>query len=377
MKLQTQQSSFEFGLQTVYQAISRGSSHPVLTGILLTAQEQIIHLSATDLEKSVECIVPSEIQAPGSLVLPGRQLRDIVSKIPEGEISLTAPEDRHQAVITWRNSEFVLNGYPPDQFPALPTPDETKTFTLSVGDLEDALTRTEFVASSDDSMPIISGVKLGFSDGVMQTIGTDGYRVAVFEKPITTVTPDDLELVLPKKSTKDLLRMMSAVDETGEVQVSLSENHVFFEFENGVKFSTVTLEGQYPDVLTMVPEREQYATHMTFDRMDFTGACERTSLLAKEQKGGAKPIHLHVKSDRLIFKGSSPELGEAYDEIDGQLEGDELDILFRARYLMEGMKNIDNEQVTFSFTDQENAAQMQGVGDDQYLYVVLPMKVRD
>ncbi len=377
MKLQTQQGPLEFGLQTVYQAISRSTNHPVLTGIMLTAQEDIVHLSATDLEKSVECVVAADVEMPGALVLPGQQLRDIVSKIPEGEISLTAPEDRYQAVITWRNSEFVLNGYPPDQFPNLPTADESSAFSISSGVLQDELTKTAFVASTDESMPIISGVNLDFSEGVMQTIGTDGYRVAVYETEVPGHTPESLELVLPKKSTQDLLRMLNQVDAVDSVEISLSENHVFFEMSNGVKFATVTLEGKYPDVLTMVPKPQDYATHMTFDRADFAGACERTALLAEEHQGGARPIHLHIKPDKLILKGRSPELGEAYDEIQGQLEGEELDILFQAKYLMEGVSNMDTDQITFSFTDQENAAQMQAVGSEEYLYVVLPMKARD
>ncbi|MFO8061190.1 MAG: DNA polymerase III subunit beta [Bacillota bacterium] len=375
MKTAIEQQSLSFALQNVYRAISPGTTHPILTGILVTAQEGILHFSATDLEVSIECTVPAQVDLPGALVLPGRELVEIVNRIPGGHIEIIAPEDRHQAIITWRSSEFVLNGYPPDQFPSLPTADEGTSFSMPARILKDALGKTAFSAGSgDEVMPVICGVRLRFEEGDIQTTGTDGFRVAVWESSLPG-GPDDMEVVLPKPSVTDLLRVIDSLDAEENVKIALSENHVFFETERGVKFSTVVLEGQYPDVLSMVISPGGYETRAVVDRREFTGACERAALLSEEHRG-IRPVRLHVMRDRLVFKASSAELGEAYDEIEGEVEGDDLNILFQSRYLLEGIRYMNSDHIVLNFTDFEGAAMIQGQGDDLYSYIVLPMKTK-
>lgn len=375
MKTSIEQQTLSFALQNVYRAISQGTTHPILTGILVTAQEGILHVSATDLEISIECTVEASVDLPGALVLPGKQLVEIVNRIPGGTIEIMAPEDRHQAIITWRSSEFVLNGYPPDQFPSLPTADEGTSFSVPAGVLKEALGKTGFSAGSgDDVMPVICGVRLRFEDGSIHTTGTDGFRVAVWETSLPGA-PDDMEVILPRASVTDLLRVIDPMDSQANVRIALSENHVFFETESGINLSTVVLEGQYPDVLSMVIAPGGYGTRAVVDRRDFTGACERAALLSEEHRG-IRPVRLHVMQDRLVFKASSAELGEAYDEVPGSVEGEDLDILFQSRYLLEGVRYMNSDNIVLNFTDFEGAALLKGEGEERYSYIVLPMKVK-
>ena len=375
MKTSIEQQTLSFALQNVYRAISQGTTHPILTGILVTAQEGILHVSATDLEISIECTVEANVDLPGALVLPGKQLVEIVNRIPGGTIEIMAPEDRHQAIITWRSSEFVLNGYPPDQFPSLPTADEGTSFSVPAGVLKEALGKTGFSAGSgDDVMPVICGVRLRFEDGSIHTTGTDGFRVAVWETSLPAA-PDDMEVVLPRASVTDLLRVIDPMDPQANIRIALSENHVFFETESGINLSTVVLEGQYPDVLSMVIAPGGYGTRAVVDRRDFTGACERAALLSEEHRG-IRPVRLHVMQDRLVFKASSAELGEAYDEVPGSVEGEDLDILFQSRYLLEGVRYMNSDNIVLNFTDFEGAALLKGEGEERYSYIVLPMKAK-
>ncbi len=375
MKTSIEQQTLSFALQNVYRAISQGTTHPILTGILVTAQEGILHVSATDLEISIECTVEASVDLPGALVLPGKQLVEIVNRIPGGTIEIMAPEDRHQAIITWRSSEFVLNGYPPDQFPSLPTADEGTSFSVPAGLLKEALGKTGFSAGSgDDVMPVICGFRLRFEDGSIHTTGTDGFRVAVWETSLPGA-PDDMEVILPRASVTDLLRVIDPMDPQANIRIALSENHVFFETESGINLSTVVLEGQYPDVLSMVIAPGGYGTRAVVDRRDFTGACERAALLSEEHRG-IRPVRLHVMQDRLVFKASSAELGEAYDEVPGSVEGEDLDILFQSRYLLEGVRYMNSDNIVLNFTDFEGAALLKGEGEERYSYIVLPMKVK-
>ncbi len=374
MKTIIQQEPLHFGLQMAYRALSSGTTHPILTGILLTAQEGIIHLAATDLEKSIEVVIPASVEQPGSLVLPGREFNEIINRIPGGDITLSAPEDQHQAVISWRASEFVLNGYPADQFPPLPTPEDGQSFHLPAAALDNALSKTVYAASQDDSMPIISGVRLTLQEGMLQATSTDGYRIAVCDTELPIEYPGELEVVLPRRGISDLLRILASAGDD-DVELALSENHIFLRLNTGIHYSMVVLEGRYPDVLSMVPGASDFNTHVTFDRDEFIGACSRTALLADDRKG-ARPVHLHIQDERLIFKAQSPELGEAYDEIEAQIEGDPLAILFQSKYLLDGIKHISDDRVRFSFTDAENAAHLQGIDSSEFSYIVLPMKPR-
>ncbi len=371
MKLSVDQKPFSSALQIVHRAISSGSSHPILSGILITAQEGIVHCSATDLETSIECVASAQVEIPGSIVLPGRELVEMVNRIPTGSVHIAAPEDRHQAILTWRASEYVLNGYPPDQFPSLPTADESTGFSIPADVVNDALRRTAFAAASDDAMPIICGVRLKLEDEGLKATGTDGFRIAVWEKEVTST--DALDVVLPREGVTDLLRILGTAKAGEDVKISLSENHVFFELESGTRLSTIILEGKYPDVISMVSSPGGYKTELVVDKAEFVSACERAALLSDDNKG-VRPVRLHIMDDRVVFKASSAELGEAYDEIEGDVTGDQLDILFQSRYLLEGIRNINSDDLAMSFSDSEGAAMMTGIDDEEYAYIALPMK---
>ncbi|GEM_PF-920312 len=371
MKISIDQKPLASALQIVHRAISSGSSHPILSGILLTAQEGILHLSATDLETSIECIISARVEVPGSIVLPGRELVEMANRIPSGSIEIAAPEDRHQAIVTWRVSEYVLNGYPPDQFPSLPTADEATSFSIPARVINDALRRTAFAAASVDAMPIICGVRLKFEEENLKATGTDGFRIAVWERGVPC--NEELDVVLPKEGISDLLRILTTAEAGEDVSISLSENHVFFDLDSGTRFSTIVLEGKYPDVISMVSSPGGYTTELIVSKAEFVSACERAALLSNDNKG-VRAVRLHVMDDRVVFKASSSELGEAYDEIEGEVTGEPLDILFQSRYLLEGIKNIDSDEISISFSDSEGAALMVGLNDEDYSYIALPMK---
>jgi len=360
LHITVEQHQLDQALSTVTKATA--TSAP-FNCVRLSSIDGKFKLWATDLDISIEAECEADIHEPGITLLPGKELSKLIAKAPPVPIGIKV--ENNVATVSWEGSEYRFNASKGELPEAPGIPDQLHTVYRH--QLIAAIDRTAFAVSDDESMPIISGIYLMRKDDILHAIGTDGYRIAHFH---TESEGREFEGVIPTKKAKATLSMMKshAVGEYPHVWVSLLDDS-FWLRDIDTDTRIVTLEGQYPDVLSMVGEPQDQAT---VDAGELREAIERVAVLGEEYKGGAKPVRLNFDYG-ITVSSSSPELGEAEETVSADLTS-QGSLIFNSSYLLDGLKHLNGEVTIQYDLSREDPMRM---GDRNWDYCVLPMKERD
>jgi len=372
MRFKVAQEHLATGLQLVQRAVATRATVPVLSGILVQTTPEGLALTATDQEIGIRVKLPATVGEEGALVLPAR-LGDIVRKIPFGEIAVETDPANNTAIVTWERSRFVIHGFPAEEFPPLPEPAEASGYTLSKAELRRMVRRTSFAVSHDDSRPVFTGILLTVEDGKIRFVATDGFRLAVAEGPIVGAEGEPKgEAILPGRALSEVARVLGEEGD-GTVKVSLSENRAFFEADReGARVVCRLIEGQFPPYKQVVPK--QFVTRVTCATQGFLDACERASLIARDI---GQAIKVEINGSTMVISASTPDVGNAREEVPIESQGDTLEIAFNPRYLIEGLRTVETEKLSYEFTGPLSPSCLRPVGEqaDSFTYVVLPMRL--
>ena len=338
---------------------------PILTGILLQTEAGLLHLTATDLEIAISATVPCSAGSQSEIVLPARYLIELVRRSPAEKLDLEIREEDWSAWLRWPGSEFRMNGFEPSQFPKLPKVEASRSIRLENDLLLNGLQKTLFSVSQDETRPILTGVQLGLSEEGLEAISTDGFRISHVKLGKTDRA--DEQLVVPGRSLQQLARVLPA-GQQGTIE--MGDHQVIFRSAD-LMFLARTLSDPFPAVLDLIPH--EYQTKMHCERRLLLSACERMALVA-DMRDRPNGVKLSLQQDRLVLRANSPDVGDACEEIPVVTSGDPLEISFNARYLIDGLKVIDDDQVLFEFSGALSAARLGGAEDESYRYIVLPMR---
>jgi len=366
------QHDLHSALSVVSRAVKGHPTMPSMGGVLLRAEGDRLHLTGTDLDLTIEAKVTARVEEAGAVILPGRTLLEITKKLPAGDVDITV-DDNHNATITCGRSRFTLHGMAPRLFPSVPAVD-SEPMLLYSADLRDILRRTTFAVSTDETRPILTGVQLVGEGRHVRAIATDGYRVAV----ATVSGPDfdrSMSAVIPGRALSELGRLLGDVDEP--VGLMLGESAVAFGF-TGVRLTTRLIDGQYPDVLGLLPS--EYPHKVRVSRQELLDALQRVALIAGQNDSSRYVVRLEIPPvlpGLLIITASSRDLGTAREEVGAEVDDGSkpITIGFNARYLIEGLRVMDAEEVEIQYSEPLHPARIVGVGESGFQYVVLPVKL--
>jgi len=370
MKFKVAQENLAGALQIAQRAVSPRSTVPVLSGILVETTPEGLALSATDQEIGIRATLPATVSAEGSMVFPAR-LGDIVKKIPFGEISFDVDVSSNTATITWERSRFVIHGFPAEEFPPLPEPAPDGGYTISQAVLRRLVRQTAFAVSHDESRPVFTGVLALFEDGQVKLVATDGFRLALAQGPCSGSQGDGPggEVIVPGRALTEVARVLGEEGD-GPIRIYLAGNRVFFESDTE-RVVCRLIEGQFPPFKQVIPK--QFVTRITCSTQGFLDACERASLIAREP---GQAVKLQVNGSTMVISASAPEVGNVTEEIPVESQGDSLEIAFNPRYLIEGLRNIDDDKTDHEFTGPLSPSCMRPAGDgESFTCVVLPMRL--
>ena len=366
MKLKVNQEDLYQGIQRANKAVSSKTTLPILSGILLATEDNKIKLVGTDLEIGIECFVEAEVISAGEIVLPAKYLTKIIRELPKEEIVLTTEDSNNTAQIKCGHSQFNIHGSPTDEFPLLPEVESGVNFSLSEEKLKAIIDQIEFAVSDDESKPFLNGGLMIIEEGKIKVAATDTYRLAYREDEIDF---DDLEvdeIIIPSKTLSELSKLLS--DTEDEVNISVTENQTLFNF-SGISIVSRLIEGQFPNYEQVIPD--QNTTTAVVDKQSLLNATKRAALLAKQD---SNIIKINLKSDKLIITANTPEVGQAYEEVPIELEGEETEIAFNARYLIDCLKVISDEKVNLELSGSLSPGVIKTKTEYEYTYVIMPVR---
>jgi DNA polymerase-3 subunit beta len=348
---------------------ARATSSPVLSGLLLSCTGNVLSVTGTDLDLTIQ--VTEEVIGidDGTCVVPARLSTDIVRRLEPGAVTF-ANDDDHITISAAR-SNFKLRTYPVVEFPAVGRTSEATT-QLPEAALSEAVRQVVRAASHDDARPLLTGVLLSRVDGSIRMVATDSYRMAMRDLPGIGVLPGEEDLLVPARALAELQRLPSRSagdDAPGQVGVAASSNEITF-WQGNVQISTRLLEGRYPDYNQLIPDH--YPNRLHLGKESFLAALRRVQLLVRDN---TTPVRLSMRQGGVDLTVVSQEVGDASESVDGDFTGEDLVIAFNPSYLIDGTEAVQGDEVIVESADASRAATVRGADDDHFRYLLMPVRV--
>ncbi len=352
-------------VNTVLKATAIRSTNPILEGIKLKAENDILTLQATDLELSIEKHIVADVKIEGETVVAGRFFAEFIKKLSNEKIEITKNPDENKIKIKYTDSEGYLQSLPVSEFPEIKTIENADSIKIKQNDFRELIAKTIFSASYDDARPILKGVLMEVTHDKITGIALDGYRMAVCSKPI--VSTSSFTYICPAKSLAEISKIIGDDDE--ELEIFIQKNYILINVDN-TKIITRLLDGDFINYKQVIPVST--TTIVTVAKRFLEEAIERASLLARLNKNNL--ITFDIK-ENLMSVSSSSELGNITEKISITTKGKDLTIAFNARYLSESLKSINDEYVNINFTSPIAPCTITATENSEYLYLILPVRI--
>jgi len=355
---------------------------PVLGNVLVETHGQgELRLSATDLLLAVRGTIPATVDQPGSIALGARDLLDRIRMMPEGQVSITTTDGANttiRAVGTARR--YTLHGIPGEEFPALPQLDEGQQgLTVPVRVIADLVDGTHFSISTDETRSHLNSALFECDGQRVRMVTTDGHRLSMMEFKVERADP--ASMLIPLKGILELKRLCEEArgeaaksDDADSLELSMVQNgpNVFFHL-GGFHFSVKLVDAQFPPYQQVIPDASERVIRAP--RLPMADALRAVSVAASERTGGVK-VTLH--SGKIRFESESPESGEGFDEVPVEYDGPEVSVGFNAKYFLEVLLAIDDEEVLLGLSGELDPAIIRPANEtprSSYLAVVMPMRI--
>ncbi len=373
MKLACEKKLFEDAVAAAARAINPRSPLPILSHLLIEASPGLVKLTATDLDVGMSIKVEADVSVAGAVTCPARLMGEIVSKLPPGRVELeTLAEGR--MLLSCGTSKFELSTLPAEEFPSLPSMDETSSAQLPQDSLKGVIRQVAVAAASsqDESRAVMTGISLGLEAGTLTLVATDGRRLACARKAvqIPLIGEESLNVVVPARALIELSRLIGS---EGDVSLSVGKSQAFFRF-GAYALHCRLLEGRFPDYTKVVPTN--FSKTCRIGREDLISGLRRMLVVAQEKRS-PNLIRLRFSDDTLYLSANTPDLGSGDERLPIVYEGEEMTIGFNGKYLVDGLTVLDSEEVQLDLQEENKSAVLRPLGDTSYDYVVMPVKLRD
>ena len=347
-------------------ATSRTGTLPVLSGLRLEVIGDELSVTGTDLELSIRLTVAVGGERDGAVVVPARLVADIVRALPSGAVEVALADDPHADTVSISagRSQFSIRPLGLDDYPMQAEP-AAEAVTLSSSSVAEALRQVVRAASTDDARAVLTGVLIAAEDDGVRMVATDSYRLAVRDLPENEMLAGGQKVLVPSRALNELQRVLGASD---ELTVRLGARDAVFE-SGGTRLTTRLIEGEYPNYRNLLPS--SYPNVLTVGREALLEALRRVKILAQD----ATPVRLALGGETLVLTAITQDVGNASEEIDATYTGTEMTVAFNPDYLAAGVDAVDAEEVTLSTLDPMKPAVIRAVGRDDYLYLLMPVRV--
>lgn len=374
MKLTCTQENLNFGLQTTGHLVNKNVNLPILNNVLLEAKGGVLKLSSTNLEIGISAQVRCKVDKEGSFTVEARLLSDYINLLPKDQVRVELKEVDLLNVVCG-HTETDIKGLKAEDFPVIPKMEKQTSYRVKATEFKKSLSQVVFAVSPSDTRPEISGVFMDFhkaNKGKLILVGTDSYRLA--EKSLKLEGNQEERIVIvPVKTLQELLRILSNLkdqsNQVEDIEIYLSENQIMFSL-NGVELISRLIEGQYPDYKQIIPQNFQ--TKVVANTSELIKTIKTVALFSKT---GIFDISLIFNPDKgLTIKAVNIQTGESTAVVDVAFQGEKNETVLNYRYLLEGLNNLDAEEVEISVVDNNVPCLIRPKDSSEYLYLVMPIK---
>jgi len=378
MKLTCDRTILNNNLSLAIHAVPSRPTHPVLANVRLTADEenQRIQITAFDLSLGIRTSFSASIEEGGEIAIPAKLLNDIVSRLPDGPISLENEPEATLTTLTCLTGNYELRGMSSEEFPELPAIEVGNSLTIGIETLKEGLGGTLFATSGDETKQVLTGVHLTVTESGLEFASTDGHRLAVvetLEDDETATANPGIEVTVPANALRELERMVAKRSNDETVTLHFDDSQVVFEIEDQ-RLTSRKLDGSYPAYRQLIPR--DFETRVSIDRRGLLSALERIAVIA-DRKNNVVKFSIDSKTQVLGLSVDAADVGSGKEALSAQITGKELVIAFNVRYVMESLRNLQSHEVQLQLNTSTSPVIITPLGGTKMTHLVMPVQLRD
>lgn len=353
-------------LMNVTSIVERRHTLPILSNLLLEAKNNNIKLTATDLEMQISLNIESNFSGELSTTISAKKFLDICRSLPDN-VDIDMQSNDSRLTVKAGKSRFNLQTLPATDYPVMTKASDTGTsIVISQIALKKLLKQVEFAMAQQDIRYYLNGLLIEVNENKLNVVGTDGHRLS-FTSTTLNKSYDKTDVILPRKTVIELIKLLNDSEE--EVVIEISAGQVNFSFSD-IRLISKVIDGKFPDYHRVIPVGHQNT--FTVNRLNVLMAMQRASILSNEKYRG---IRMVLNENNLKLISTNTEQEEAEEELEIDYAKDGLDIGFNVTYLIDVLNNVTDENINFSFADANSSCLITVPNDENYKYVVMPMRI--
>ena len=373
MKVTALQENLARGLQIAGRAVSTRGSLPILGNVLLRTENGRMKLTATNLEVGINVWVPAKVDDDGAITVPAKLFTDFVNQLPPGPAELSLNVRTKTVHLKSGSYEANFKGLDAEEFPTIPVAPDKPTTKLTKSTLRQMIGEVAFVATTDDSRPVLTGVLTTFEGDKITMAAADPYRLSVRTGPLTQRVDSKLEVIIPARSLQEVQRIIDDTEDPIEIFITPNGSQVIFHTDEADLVSRV-IEGQFPNYRQVIPSGKA-ATNIVAQREDLLQATRLASLFARDS---ANMLRFQVDPSAnppLVISANAAEVGDNTAKVEATVDGQNTTIAFNSRFIADALGSVTAPEVRLELGGPLAPGVIKIVGDDSYLHVVMPLRI--
>lgn len=334
-------------------------------------------LTATNLDIAITTRIGAQVEEEGEITIPARLLTDFVNSLPDERIDIKTSVEPLSIGLKCQRFEANINGTDAEEFPPIPTVDEGATIKVDPQVLRETIAYVAFAAATEDSRPVLTGIKVEVNGEDFTFAAADGFRLAVYDGKLTEPLPEPTEFIIPAKTMQEVGRLIGGDDSEVEFTVTSAGTHALFNIGT-VEIVSQLMPGSFPNFRSLIPS--EHRNRVIVQQSDFMRAVRSASIFARD---GSGIVRVQIMGDEegsgISISSRAEELGDNQGEIDGEVEGevdDQSRIAFNNKYLSEVLDVLGDGEIAFEITSASSPGVVRSVSKEGYTHVVMPMFVQ-
>ncbi len=370
------QENLSKGLSTVGRAVAARATLPVTQNVLIQTDGSRLRLTATNLEIAISTWIGAQVEHEGAVTVPARMLTDFVNSLPNDKVEIELLKEQRGIKMKCKNFTATFNGTDAEEFPPIPTVKGGVTVHIPADQLRGALHRVVFAAATDDSRPVLTGVKVDLSESDFALAAAAGFRLAAEKGTLREPVSAEVGVIVPARTMSEVARLMG--DQSADVEFSITgqRSQALFKLDNA-EIVTQLVQGTFPDYEKLIPT--SHGTRVKLDLQDFQQASKAASIFARDgsgiirlivtpgEKGGAGSVKILARAE---------ELGDNESTVEAQVEGEASKVAFNSRFLTDVLNAIQGDDILIETTTPSSPGVFRAPKHPGYTHVVMPMFVQ-
>ena len=370
------QENLSRGLATVGRAVASRATLPVTQNVLLQSDKSRLKITATNLEIAISTWVGAQVEHEGAITVPARMITDFVNSLPNERVDIELSDEPKGIRLSCANFQARMNGTDADEFPPIPTVSDGDTAKIPAEALRGALERVVFAAATEESRPVLTGVKVEIQGDDIALAAADGFRLAVDRGKLSEPIESEVDVIVPARTMNELQRLVGDQDGDVVMTVTKAKSQALFRLEN-VEIVSQLVQGTFPDYDKLIPA--SFGTKATVGLAEFRQAARAASIFARDGSGIIRLVVTPGEEDgpgKMTVSSHAEEMGENEGTVEVKVEGDESKVAFNSKFLLDVLGVLGGEDVTLETTTPSSPGVLRAAAHEGYIHVVMPMFVQ-